>query len=201
MECVQSRRRDEQAEGMVPLLVRHEIRFLRRAGHTPADTARRAGVAVKTVQRVAEEDAVTDVKRRGRTPRARPAAFLWGGQGGRPSRPRAALAIRLRGGRRRGGRLLRGLPLRGGGGLGRRSLGRGREQPLEDLIDGGCEGQGEQHAASAGRGAWMEAANWPHLVDAANWRGRPWGARCTAPQEPSRSSSVTLQRPSHGIAT
>ncbi|HET9271361.1 MAG TPA: IS21 family transposase [Vicinamibacterales bacterium] len=46
---------------MVPLLVRHEIQVLLRAGHTPADTARRAGVSVKTVRRVAEEDAVTDV--------------------------------------------------------------------------------------------------------------------------------------------
>src|SRR5262245_24420947 len=61
MEGVQTGWRDEQSEGMVPLLVRHEIQVLLRAGHAPADTARRAGVSVKTVQRVAEEDAVTEV--------------------------------------------------------------------------------------------------------------------------------------------
>lgn len=46
------------AEGMLPLLKRHEIQVLLRADHTVADIARRTGASEDTVRRVREEAAV-----------------------------------------------------------------------------------------------------------------------------------------------
>jgi transposase len=46
---------------MIPLLLRHEIQVLLRAGHAQTDVAARAGVSVRTVRRVIAEDAVTKV--------------------------------------------------------------------------------------------------------------------------------------------
>jgi hypothetical protein len=43
---------------MLPLLLRHEIQVLRRAGHSQADTAKRAGVSVDAVRRIEREVAV-----------------------------------------------------------------------------------------------------------------------------------------------
>ena len=43
---------------MIPLLLRHEIQVLLRAGHSQTDVAKRAGVSVRTVRRVRDEDAV-----------------------------------------------------------------------------------------------------------------------------------------------
>ena len=50
-----SRRHDEE---MLPLLVRHEIQVLRRAGHSQADVARRTAVSIAAVRRVERENAV-----------------------------------------------------------------------------------------------------------------------------------------------
>ena len=44
---------------MIDMIKRHEIQILRRAGHTLAETARLAGVAQRTVQRVEAEAPVT----------------------------------------------------------------------------------------------------------------------------------------------
>jgi hypothetical protein len=44
---------------MIDMIKRHEIQVLRRAGHTLAETARLAGVAQRTVQRVEAEPLVT----------------------------------------------------------------------------------------------------------------------------------------------
>jgi transposase len=49
---------------MLPLLKRHEIQVLRRAGHTLADVAERAGVSIRTVRRVHQEDSVEQVEDR-----------------------------------------------------------------------------------------------------------------------------------------
>jgi transposase len=46
---------------MVPLLLRHEIQVLLRAGHGQADVAARTGASIRTVRRVLAEDAVTRV--------------------------------------------------------------------------------------------------------------------------------------------
>jgi transposase len=46
---------------MIPLLLRHEIQVLLRAGHAQADVAARVGVSVRTVRRVITEAAVTHV--------------------------------------------------------------------------------------------------------------------------------------------
>jgi transposase len=46
---------------MIDMLKRHEIQVLRRAGHTLTEVAQLSGVAVRTVQRVVEEDAITTV--------------------------------------------------------------------------------------------------------------------------------------------
>lgn len=46
---------------MIDLLKRHEIQVLRRAGHSLPDVARRAGVSVRSVQRVEDEPAVQHV--------------------------------------------------------------------------------------------------------------------------------------------
>jgi transposase len=60
-----------QTEEMIPLLLRHEIQVLLRAGHTQTDAATRAGVSVRAVRRILAEDAVThvddEVERRARS--------------------------------------------------------------------------------------------------------------------------------------
>lgn len=53
--------RRAQIREMIPLLVRHEIQVLLRAGLEQADVAGRAGVSLRTVRRVVSEDAVTHV--------------------------------------------------------------------------------------------------------------------------------------------
>jgi transposase len=60
-----------QPEEVLPLLKRHEIQVLRRAGHTQADVARLAGVSIKTVRRVEQEEAVTSVDDRAEAKRRR----------------------------------------------------------------------------------------------------------------------------------
>lgn len=47
--------------GMLPLLVRHEIQVLRRAGHTQPDVAKRCGVSERQVRRVEGEPPVEDI--------------------------------------------------------------------------------------------------------------------------------------------
>jgi transposase len=54
-----SKPRHEQIGEMIPLLLRHEIQVLLRAGHSQVDTAKRAGVSLSTVRRVIAEAAVT----------------------------------------------------------------------------------------------------------------------------------------------
>ena len=49
----------KQTGDMIPMLLRHEIQVLLRAGHSQADVASRAGVSVRAVRRVLAEDAVT----------------------------------------------------------------------------------------------------------------------------------------------
>ena len=56
-----SGQRRQQSGEMIPLLLRHEIQVLLRAGHAQTDVAARAGVGVRTVRRVVAEDAVTQV--------------------------------------------------------------------------------------------------------------------------------------------
>jgi transposase len=60
-----------QTEEMIPLLLRHEVQVLLRAGHTQTDAASRAGVSVRAVRRILAEDAVThvddEVERRARS--------------------------------------------------------------------------------------------------------------------------------------
>lgn len=46
---------------MLPLLKRHEIQVLLRAGHSHADVAERAGVSLDSVRRVKSESEVTVV--------------------------------------------------------------------------------------------------------------------------------------------
>jgi transposase len=69
-----------EAGEMIPLLLRHEIQVLLRAGHCQRDVAERASVSIDTVQRVKREDEVTRVddaaergaRRVGRPSKARP---------------------------------------------------------------------------------------------------------------------------------
>ena len=61
MDAAMSIPSDGQKGAMIPLLLRHEIQVLLRAGHEQADVAARAGVSVRTVRRVVAEDAVTEV--------------------------------------------------------------------------------------------------------------------------------------------
>ena len=56
-----SERRCEQTGEMIPLLLRHEIQVLLRAGHPQEDVATRAGVSLRTVRRVISEEAVSHV--------------------------------------------------------------------------------------------------------------------------------------------
>jgi transposase len=63
--------RKRQPEEVLPLLKRHEVQVLRRAGHSRAEVARLTGVAVRTIQRIDKEDEVKsadakkETKRRG----------------------------------------------------------------------------------------------------------------------------------------
>src|SRR5512143_1664602 len=59
MESIEMGRRTVQAEEMLPLLKRHEIQVLLRAGHGPMDVAARTGASIDTVRRVKREDDVT----------------------------------------------------------------------------------------------------------------------------------------------
>lgn len=61
MESAQMARRAGKAEEMLPLLKRHEIQVLLRAGHAPTDVATRTGASVDTVRRVKRESEVTQV--------------------------------------------------------------------------------------------------------------------------------------------
>src|SRR5204862_845354 len=53
-------RRSSEKGDMLPLLLRHEIQVLRRAGHSQADTAKRVGVSVDAVRRIEREGAVVN---------------------------------------------------------------------------------------------------------------------------------------------
>src|SRR5271166_3364710 len=70
MESTEMARRAVHSGEMLPLLKRHEIQVLLRAGHSHRDTAVRVGVSVDTVARVKREDEVLQVddalERRGR---------------------------------------------------------------------------------------------------------------------------------------
>src|SRR5690606_38266316 len=59
MESTEMARRTVQAEEMLPLLKRHEIQVLLRAGHSQADVSARTGVSADTVRRVKREAEVT----------------------------------------------------------------------------------------------------------------------------------------------
>jgi transposase len=61
MESAEMARRPVQAEEMLPLLKRHEIQVLLRAGHSQTDVATRTGASVDTVRRVKREAEVTKV--------------------------------------------------------------------------------------------------------------------------------------------
>ena len=61
MESKEMTRRPVQAEEMLPLLKRHEIQVLLRAGHSQKDVATRTGASVDTVRRVKLEAAVTKI--------------------------------------------------------------------------------------------------------------------------------------------
>ncbi len=61
MDVGMSGQRREQFGEMIPLLLRHEIQVLLRAGHAQTDVAKRVQVSVRTVRRVIAEDAVTQV--------------------------------------------------------------------------------------------------------------------------------------------
>lgn len=60
-----------QREEVLPLLKRHEIQVLRRAGHSQAEVAQLAGVSIKTVRRVEQEEPVTVVDDRAEAKRRR----------------------------------------------------------------------------------------------------------------------------------
>lgn len=59
MESAEMARRPVQAEEMLPLLKRHEIQVLLRAGHSQRDVAERTGASADTVRRVRDEAEVT----------------------------------------------------------------------------------------------------------------------------------------------
>jgi transposase len=61
MQTADMGRRAAQIVEMLPLLVRHEIQVLLRAGFTPADVASRTGVSDDSVRRVQREEAVGHV--------------------------------------------------------------------------------------------------------------------------------------------
>jgi len=59
MESTEMGRRTVQAEEMLPLLKRHEIQVLLRAGHSQRDVAERTATSLDTVRRVKREEDVT----------------------------------------------------------------------------------------------------------------------------------------------
>jgi transposase len=61
MESTAMSRREVQAGEMLPLLKRHEIQVLLRAGHSQRDVAERTGASLDTVSRVMREQEVADV--------------------------------------------------------------------------------------------------------------------------------------------
>jgi len=62
VECVQDEMAaSRQREEMLPLLKRHEVQVLRRAGFSQAEVARRTGVSAREVRRIEQESAVTHV--------------------------------------------------------------------------------------------------------------------------------------------
>lgn len=61
MQSAQMAARKAHAGEMLPLLKRHEIQVLLRAGHSQADVARRTGASPDTIARVKEEEDVTRV--------------------------------------------------------------------------------------------------------------------------------------------
>ena len=61
MKSAEMARKQAQAGEMLPLLKRHEIQVLLRAGHSQRDAAARVGVSVDTVVRVKREDEVKEV--------------------------------------------------------------------------------------------------------------------------------------------
>jgi transposase len=61
MESAEMGRRPIQAEEMLPLLKRHEIQVLLRAGHSQTDVATRTGASVDTVRRVKREAEIAKV--------------------------------------------------------------------------------------------------------------------------------------------
>src|SRR5579864_1991308 len=70
ISAIMSGRRRGQTGDMIPMLLRHEIQVLLRAGHAQADVAARTGVSVRAVRRVLTEDTVKvvddDAERRAR---------------------------------------------------------------------------------------------------------------------------------------
>src|SRR5260370_22587380 len=61
MESEEMARKQAHAGEMLPLLKRHEIQVLLRAGHSHRDVAERTGVSLDTVARVKREDDVVEV--------------------------------------------------------------------------------------------------------------------------------------------
>ena len=61
MESALMARRPVKAEEMLPLLKRHEIQVLLRAGHSPTDVATRTGASVDTIRRVKRDSEVRQV--------------------------------------------------------------------------------------------------------------------------------------------
>jgi len=60
MESAEMGRKPAQTEEMLPLLRRHEIQVLLRAGHSQRDVAARTGASADTVRRVKRESAVSE---------------------------------------------------------------------------------------------------------------------------------------------
>jgi transposase len=60
MQSAEMGRKPAQTEDMLPLLQRHEIQVLLRAGHSQKDVAARTGVSLDTVRRVKRETAVSE---------------------------------------------------------------------------------------------------------------------------------------------
>ena len=61
MESAEMGRRHAQAGEMLPLLKRHEIQVLLRAGHSHRDVAEQTGASLDTIARVKREDDVSEV--------------------------------------------------------------------------------------------------------------------------------------------
>ena len=61
MESAEMGRRHAQAGEMLPLLKRHEIQVLLRAGHSHKNVAEQTGASLDTIARVKREDDVSEV--------------------------------------------------------------------------------------------------------------------------------------------